>query len=139
VTVRVIAVGYDHSPDAVVAASVACNLARATGARVVFVHAAGLRERYEGAGRDGELPAELDHAVSVAGLDASRVEWRVEDGDACSVLLRAAGEPVNADLVVVGSRGRGAHAGMLLGSTSLEMAERSSVPLLIVPAPRDLS
>jgi nucleotide-binding universal stress UspA family protein len=36
-------------------------------------------------------------------------------------------------LLVVGSRGLGAHAGMLLGSTSLELAEHSRVPLLNVP------
>ncbi|MFI5036177.1 MAG: universal stress protein [Acidimicrobiales bacterium] len=134
--VRVIAVGYDHSPDAAAAARFALGLAAATGAAVVFVHAAGLRERYEHVARDPDLPDELVALAGAAGVDVARVAWRVEDGDACSVLLRAAGDPVNADLVVVGSRGQGAHAGLLLGSTSLEMAERSRVPLVIVPANR---
>jgi nucleotide-binding universal stress UspA family protein len=138
VTVPVIAVGYDHSRDAAEAARFACSLAATTRARVVFVHAVGLRERYQGVAKASELPAELGDLASEAGLDATRVSWRVEDGDACSVLLRAADDPVNADLVVVGSRGQGAHAGLMLGSTSLEMAERSRVALVIVPASRDV-
>jgi nucleotide-binding universal stress UspA family protein len=49
------------------------------------------------------------------------------------VLLRCAEEPLRASLLVVGSRGVGAHAGLLLGSTSLELAEHSSIPLVVVP------
>lgn len=132
----VIAAGYDHSDDARAAARFALDLAAASGARVVFVHAVGLRARYEGERDDPEMPAELADLVAAAGLDPSRVAWRAEDGDACSVLLRCASAPVGADLVVVGSRGQGAHAGLLLGSTSLEMAEHCPVPLVIVPSGR---
>jgi nucleotide-binding universal stress UspA family protein len=133
---RVIAAGYDHSPDALAAARVALELARSTGAALVFLHAAGLRERFEGVAVPGELPGELAGLAREVGLAPDALSWRVEDGDACSVLVRAAEDPVGADLVVVGSRGQGAHAGRMLGSTSLELAERSRVPLLIVP--RDL-
>jgi nucleotide-binding universal stress UspA family protein len=38
-------------------------------------------------------------------------------------------------VLVVGSRGAGGHAGTLLGSTSLELAEHSPVPVTIVPSP----
>jgi nucleotide-binding universal stress UspA family protein len=41
--------------------------------------------------------------------------------------------PESADLLVVGSRGSEAHEGSLLGSTSLELAERSAIPVTIVP------
>jgi nucleotide-binding universal stress UspA family protein len=135
-SIEVIAVGYDHSADAAVAARFALRLATATGARVVFLHAAGLRERFERTAREDELPAELVELVAESGLDGSRVSWRVEDGDACTVLQRAPDDPVHADVVVVGTRGQGAHAGLLLGSTSLELAERATVPLIIVPAAR---
>jgi len=54
------------------------------------------------------------------------------------VMLRAIDDPVHADLLVVGSRGQGAHAGLLLGSTSLQLAERAHVPLVIVPMERHL-
>jgi nucleotide-binding universal stress UspA family protein len=55
------------------------------------------------------------------------------DGDPCSALLRMAQTPDGASLLVVGSRGAGAHAGTLLGSTSLELAEHARVPVAIVP------
>jgi nucleotide-binding universal stress UspA family protein len=53
------------------------------------------------------------------------------------VLLRAKDEPIEADLLVVGSRGQGVHAGLLLGSTSLQLAERATIPFVIVPSGRD--
>ncbi|MGH9021156.1 MAG: universal stress protein, partial [Acidimicrobiales bacterium] len=76
---------------------------------------------------------ELVELARGAGLDVARVSWSVEQGDATSLLLRAGAD---ADLVVVGSRGHGAHPGLLLGSTSLELAEHSTTPVLIVPSAR---
>ncbi len=67
-------------------------------------------------------------------MHPSAVEWLVVDGDPCSVLLRMIGEPNSVDLIVVGSRGSGQHSASLLGSTSLELAEHSSVPVVIVPS-----
>jgi nucleotide-binding universal stress UspA family protein len=125
---RVVA-GYDGSPAALAAARVALGLAGDAGASVTFVHAVGLIERYEGIDA-AALPAEL--AALVAELGVADVAWRADQGDPTSVLLR---EAAGADLVVVGSRGHGKRAGLMLGSTSLELAERSSVPVLIVPEP----
>lgn len=135
-TVSVIAVGYDHSEDARLAARFALGLAAQTRARVVFVHAIGLRAHYEGESWPDVLPAELAAMAAEAGVAAERVSWHAEDGDACSVLLRCDAEPVAADLVVVGSRGQNAHAGMVLGSTSMELSERSRIALVIVPSGR---
>lgn len=133
---RTIAVGYDGSEPATVAIRWALAFAHRVGSDVVVVHALGLLSRLEG----DVTPSLLDTVHDLAdeaGLAPDRWRWHVADGDACSVLLRAAGEPINADLLVVGSRGQSAHAGLLLGSTSLQLAERSTVPLVIVPWGRD--
>jgi nucleotide-binding universal stress UspA family protein len=66
-------------------------------------------------------------------MDPDDVVWSPVDGDPCSALLRTIGQPPVVDLVVVGSRGAGAHGGSVLGSTSLELTERSPVPVVIVP------
>ncbi len=68
---------------------------------------------------DGQWPVAV-HPLAVAGSPAE-------------VLVEIARD---ADLLVVGSRGRGAFAGLLLGSTSQRCAERSSCPVVVVPASR---
>jgi nucleotide-binding universal stress UspA family protein len=72
-----------------------------------------------------------------AGGDPERIEWCVVDGDPCSALLRMTTPPESADVLVVGSRGSDAHEGSILGSTSLELAERSLIPVTIVPPARE--
>lgn len=128
---RAIVAGYDGSESALDAARVALDLAAATGAAVTFVHAVGLIERYEGLAPGGALPDALAALAAERGVEG--VRWLAEEGEPTSVLLR---EGEAADLLVVGSRGRGKRVGLLLGSTSLEVAERSRVPVLIVPEAR---
>ena len=116
--------GFDGSEDATSALTWAARAARAMGSTLCIVHAVGLLEHAGMAGRP------LDGAAAVrlaedAGLDPGCVEWRVVDGDPCSALLRVAEGPDPAVLIVVGSRGEGRHAGTLLGSTSLELAEHA--------------
>ena len=48
-----------------------------------------------------------------------------------AVLLRAA---QHADLLVIGTRGRGGFVGLLLGSTSTYLAHHAPCPVVIVPA-----
>jgi nucleotide-binding universal stress UspA family protein len=132
--IRTIAVGFDGSPDAKIAVRWALNLARHLDAHVVVVHAVGLLGRFDAASVDVELEETLLALLDECGLEHSRARLEIADGDACSVMLRMGEAPINADLLVVGTRGQGAHAGLLLGSTSLELAEHSRIPLVIVPS-----
>jgi nucleotide-binding universal stress UspA family protein len=54
----------------------------------------------------------------------------VVEGPAAPVLLDAA---VDADLVVVGSRGHGGFTGMLLGSVAQQVARHAPCPVVVVP------
>lgn len=76
----------------------------------------------------------LDKAREVAlaaGLPAERIETRSRDGNQAQQLVKAA-KAEKADLVVVGSRGRGRLEGMLLGSVSQKLAALAPCPCLIV-------
>jgi nucleotide-binding universal stress UspA family protein len=58
-----------------------------------------------------------------------KLELQVQEGGAAKVLL-GAGE--GAVMIVVGSRGHGGFAGLLLGSVSANVAEHASCPVFIV-------
>ncbi len=128
-----VAVGYDFSQNARHAAQWAAAYAQRCGADVVLVHAIGLREHAESNNPLVALAAIATEIAAGAGLEESRVRGALDYGDACSVLLRCGGSPINASLLVVGTRGHDAHAGLLLGSTSLELAEHATIPVVIVP------
>lgn len=129
-----IAVGVDGSADAEAALHWAIGLARRTGATVVAVHALGLLDHITG-GKGEEIEAAVRRTADAEGMPPGVLRYVVDNGEPCSVLCRAAGPPIDADLLVVGSRGRGAHAGLLLGSTSHALSERAGIPLVIVPGP----
>jgi len=130
---RTIVVGVDGSPDSRRAVEWAAKLAAETGARVVAVHAVGLLEHEPGDPTGAHLAPDLDRwTAGLDGLGPGRVDRRLVAGDPVGALTAAAGD-AGADLVVVGSRGVGAHAGTGLGSTSLHLAEAGDVVLVIVP------
>jgi len=75
--------------------------------------------------------AVLDSAVDDAKAEpAVEVEGELVEGRAAPALIEAARD---ADLLVVGSRGRGGFAGLLLGSVSAQCAHHSPCPLVVVP------
>lgn len=72
----------------------------------------------------------LDAAVdAVLDDDATNVSTLVVEGPPAQGLIKAA---EGADLLVVGSRGHGAFAGMLLGSVSLHVTTHATCPVTVV-------
>ena len=79
-----------------------------------------------------EAQAVLDDSLAGADLEGTDLEARFERGSAAVRLVEIA---QGADLLVVGSRGRGGFAGLLLGSVSQQCAHHAPCPIVIVPAP----
>jgi nucleotide-binding universal stress UspA family protein len=131
--VTVVAVGFDGSPESRNALRWAASLCNSLDASLKVIHAVGLLEEAHLA--TTPAPSELDvrRIASEGGLGADRMEWFLVDGSPVDVLLRVTKDPHNVDLLVVGSRGRGRSSGTVLGSTSLGVAERATVPVAIIP------
>ena len=150
-----IVVGVDGSAGAAVALAWAVEEARLRGSAVDAVHAWRL-PLYAAAPEPWfvgmpELPHELDAQVEAAteahardvlaaavaaaeresGDAGIEIRKEVVRGQAAHVLLEAARD---ADLLVVGSRGHGGFAGLLLGSVSQQCVQHASCPVVVVPA-----
>ena len=73
----------------------------------------------------------LDGLTAGLGDKTPRVDVRtvVEEGNPVQVLIE---QSASADLLVVGSRGHGGFAGMLLGSVSHHLVAHSKCPVVVV-------
>ena len=136
-----ILVAFDGSPDADEALSQAIDLAQSEHARLTVLTAvAGLPPvAYYGSAVALALEGAEDEAAEILGRARDRVP---DDLKVATVLVN---QPVSGaivrqitegdhDLVVMGSRGRGAVASALLGSVSRAVLDHSPVPVLIVHA-----
>lgn len=137
---RPIVIGYDGSPSAEAALRWAVSEATRTGRPLRVVHAHWFPFAAVSPGQltpraetfaDGRVVA--DNAVSSAkdlapGLDIQTV---VHDGYPAHALIQ---ESVRAELVVVGARGHGGFAGLLIGSVSHEVAAHAHCPVVVVRA-----
>jgi nucleotide-binding universal stress UspA family protein len=138
VTPRRIVVGVDGSPCSLAAVKWAADLASATGAEILAVHALGLLDRLEPGDRPVPAEAHLEEIEDrfenrwCAGLSALPHHTEMRYGPPGRVILEVAAE-TDADLVVVGSRGTGNSPDLVLGSTSSEIARHSQRAVLIVP------
>lgn len=77
-----------------------------------------------------ELRSELDRFVQPLHAADRSVDLRIPFGRAADVLLEEA-DRFGAELIVIGSRGRGGIASMLLGSVSAEIVDRAACPVLV--------
>jgi nucleotide-binding universal stress UspA family protein len=139
-----IVVGIDGSEESKRAMRWAAAEAKLRGAPLRVVHAWAFPYIAAGPGLDPVLDTEVIEDVrrvaeklveselaelgsEISGVD---VERAVVEGAPAPALLEAA---VGADLLVVGSRGRGGFAELLLGSVSQQCAHHAPCPLVIVP------
>lgn len=137
-----VVVGVDGSDHGARALRWAIDEARRRGASLQMVHA----WQYPYIGVDiGGFTARLsvleaaekaarqildDAATSASNAGVDDVERSLVSGPAAGALLDAA---KGAELLVVGSRGRGGFAGLLLGSISQQVAHHAPCPVVIVP------
>ncbi len=132
-----IVVGYDGSECAKAALGEACTLARAAGYRIVVAFGYHV---WPGGGEIGDYRRVLkEHGDEVTREALATVEAAGLEGEAAVVeespaegLVQLA-EQVGARMIVVGTRGEGPIAGMILGSTPHRLLHRSSLPVLVVP------
>jgi nucleotide-binding universal stress UspA family protein len=137
--------GVDGSADSEAALAVAAGLAEGLGARLVVAHATDV-PAYTAVGPMAAMarPAPMTVVESLneagtrlvaemaeaAGLVVA--EQRVVSGIAAERLAELADEEA-ADMIVVGSRGRGAFKAAFLGSVSSDLIGVARCPVLVVP------
>jgi nucleotide-binding universal stress UspA family protein len=137
---NVVVVGVDGSEQARVAVLEAADQAERLGATLRVICAVP-----QFSGSLAWVPAPVDRQALFADireqLEAGKawlkshypnlqVESEVKDGSAVDVLVDASR---HAELVVVGTRGRGGFTGMLLGSTSGGVLAHTKGPVMVVP------
>jgi nucleotide-binding universal stress UspA family protein len=136
-----IVVAVDDSPTSRRALDWALDEGRLRGVEVDVVHA--WNNPYIGASPlvpvvidpmafESAAQAVLDGAVEAADTSGLTVRKLLKYGDAASVILEAAD---GADLVVVGSRGRGGFKGLILGSVSHQVTHHHDGSVLVIPSP----
>jgi nucleotide-binding universal stress UspA family protein len=129
-------VGVDHSEQSVAALAAAADQARRRGVPLVpvYVHDPVLTD-IAGVGVAAPDPAAMEanerRTLELAAEVAQGVDVQAEvlvgnPGDELKRLARPQ------DLLVVGSRGRGGFTGLLLGSTSTQLAQHAHCPVLVV-------
>ena len=138
---ELVVVGVDGSAESVAALAWATRYASASGARVRallawhYPNVAGAPpvERAPESVRGGtehQMQATLDEAVAKACAGQTpEVETTVGYGHPAQVLIDASND---ADLLVVGSHGRGAWSGMLVGSVSIHCVTGAHCPVVVV-------
>ena len=100
-------------------------------ARVNLLHVVPEQSKAGSEGHRDNAQSMLDSAVNRMGLDPSSVQSIVRDGDTKQTVLKVADE-LNADLIVMGSRGLGRLQSILANSTSQYVFQLSTRPMLLV-------
>jgi nucleotide-binding universal stress UspA family protein len=139
--IRRIVVGLDGSDSSAAALKWALRLAKGMGSQVIAVYAIDIPTYFP---QPYGTPLQYDEGWRAAmkldfenkwckPLKVSGVRYRtvMEDGRAASVIAAVA-DRENADVIVVGRRGRGGVVELLLGSASHELVLHSKRPVLVI-------
>lgn len=137
---KTVVVATDGSDGAKAAMQVAVEIAKADGGKLIIAHV-----EQDVAGKGGIVPVDMTGGEFVAGLreqaeklSGEGVEASVET--AAIVLggpahaIEEIAKKADADLIVVGTRGHSAVAGLLLGSVTHRLLHVADRPVLSVPA-----
>jgi nucleotide-binding universal stress UspA family protein len=141
--VKPIVVGVDGSEQSLAALAWASDEAGLRGTRVIALHAWTLPFTWRGVpgfvlpDADADALKEesvrmFNEAVDLVARERAGIERRVVEEVPAPALIAASEQ---AELLVVGSRGRGGFAGLLLGSVGYACAQRSTCPVAIVRPP----
>ncbi len=141
---RSIVVATDGSEGADRAIDMAAALAKATGARLLLLTVGddldreGIEELARAEGGIGEALDLIAAGILQRGRERalrqglSSAETQTQWGDPAEAIIRIAKE-VDADAIVVGRRGRGRLAGLVLGSVSQKLVSLAPCAVMVVP------
>lgn len=133
----------DGSPDAALAARRAAGLAKAFGSELHVVHVVPVSDPYYLADEDVEGPSLyeedekqarrlLDREVArIEGMGAGVEKAHLKIGEPDAEIV-ALGEEIDADTIVLGSRGLGPLARMPVGSVARSVVSHAHCPVLVV-------
>jgi nucleotide-binding universal stress UspA family protein len=143
-TMKKLVIATDGSPSAFEAVEYGLELADESGAEPIFVHVAPAIDVLPAIGIGAGAPAgairheltdddraSLDDAMELAAAKGIDAETELLAGNPVEQIVAYA-DSVDADLIVVGSRGHGAIASALLGSVSRGVVHESHRPVLVV-------
>lgn len=133
-----VAVGIDGSPASERATAIAFDEASRRGVELVAIHTWTDRTDFTFAAHPGDLATHADEQLAqrLAGWGERYPDVTVRrvlgQGNPAHRLLE---ESSQAQLLVVGSRGRGGFAGLLLGSVSSAVAQAARIPVIVARQP----
>lgn len=131
-------------PESIAPAEVAVELARQSGGRVTVLYVVAELGAIELAGAEAGLDPGAEHERVLTTANASLREFldahladvtaagRVERGKVEEVVADVARE-LGARYIVVGTRGRGTLARLVLGNTVQDILQRTPCPVVVVP------
>ena len=138
---KTIVVAMDGSEGSKLASSVAAELAKSEGAKLVIAHVAehsigkgGGDLRADEEGLKDEIQQHADE-LSSGGLEVS-LEVRDEIVGSPAHVIADVAEQAGADLIVAGTRGHSPFGGLLLGSVTQRLLHIAKCPVLAVPSAR---